>query len=73
MVFTPTPQREDNNHNNVIVWEMDFITGVMDCALADTTMVDAAPVTLVVTGEMIITPTTQDNLRTADDFDAEDV
>lgn len=64
-------EREDNNHNQVIVWEIDFLVGVIDCATVDTTLVEVDPVTFNLTGELIINPNVQTNIRTAEDFDAE--
>jgi hypothetical protein len=64
-------EREDNNHDGVIVWEIDFEVGVNDCGNTDTTLELVDPVTLDLSGQLIITPSTQTNLRTADDFDAE--
>lgn len=64
-------EREDNNHNQVIVWEIDFSVGVNDCATVDTTLVEVDPVVLNLSGELIINPNVQTNIRTAEDFDAE--
>jgi len=57
-------EREDNNHNNVIVWELDFTTRVTDCAGLDDTLVDATPVTLVINADLIIDADTVENMRT---------
>lgn len=62
--FNRIQEREDNNHDNVIIWEIDFRVGVYDCAGEDTTLVDAAPVTLVVEGDLIIDVNTASNMRT---------
>lgn len=63
-------EREDNNHNNVIVWEIDFETGVTDCPILGE-MVDAGPVKLQVNNNVIIDPATVNDIRTAADFEAE--
>ena len=61
-------EREDNNHNNVIVWQVDFQCAVYDYAACDLTMVDAAPVDLVITPSVFIEATTETNMRTDSDF-----
>lgn len=65
--FMRIEEREDSSHDSVIIWAMDFTCQVSELtSIGD--LVDAAPVTLVLNKDLIIDPSTSDNLRTGNDF-----
>ena len=70
--FTPlqrVAEREDNNHGPVIVWEIDFMTRLMESVDVGSLTLVPAPLTVQLTGDLIINPATDNNIRTAGDFD----
>lgn len=72
-LFTPlmrVAEREDANHDQVIVWEMDFTTSITECVdMGTMELIEAGTLDLHITGDLIINPTTDDSIRTAGDFD----
>lgn len=70
--FTPlqrVAEREDNNHPSVIVWEIDFRTRLIETVDEGSMTLVPAPLTIQLTGDLIINPNTDANIRTAGEFD----
>lgn len=70
--FTPlqrVAEREDNNHGPVIVWEIDFRTRLIETVDEGSMTLVPAPLTIQLTGDLIINPNTDANIRTAGEFD----
>lgn len=70
--FTPlnrVSEREDNNHGPVIVWEIDFTTRLTELVHEGSLISAPQPLTVQLTGDLIINPVTDATIRTAGDFD----
>jgi hypothetical protein len=69
--FTPMmriAEREDDNHDSVINWQIDYTTTIYEC-VEPGDLVNAAPLTVQLTGDLIINPVTDATIRTAGEFD----
>lgn len=69
--LTRSAEREDVDHNNLVVWEIDFTVMIFECMdIEDMQDVNnpVGNVTLDLSGDLIIDPSTQDGIRTEDQF-----
>jgi hypothetical protein len=70
--FTPlnrVAEREDNNHGPVIVWEIDFTTRLTELVHEGSLILAPSPLSVQLTGDLIINPITDATIRTAGNFD----